>query len=348
MPKAVILALLKRVASIDLPEILVEVEKGIFKSDLSKLQTEIQETRYSSGQYKCPFCHDDHIVKNGKAKGNQRYLCRNCGKSFSQQTQTPTAYSKKETKVWIDYIECMIKGYSLRRCAWECNINLATAFFWRHKILDALATAIGVGDLEGLVEADETFFRYNRKGNFTKVRSYKKGVRTSTGRTSKQAKKKKRGLSRDQVAVGTALDRLGNLKMGLICTGRLQYPALKRFYEGHISVNSTLCTDSAHGYATLSEELHLNHIRIESGKRKKDIYHIQHINAFHSNFKTFLQKFRGVSTKHLNSYLKWFKWIELFKNEKELLKIQKAYIQSQATYAGTLIEEILSRKPMFV
>ena len=61
--------------------------------------------------------------------------------------------------------------------------------------------------------------------------------------------------------------------MGLICTGRLQYPALKRFYEGHISANSILCTDSAHGYATLSDELHLNHIKIESGKRKKDIYH---------------------------------------------------------------------------
>lgn len=52
----------------------------------------------------------------------------------------------------------------------------------------------------------------------------------------------------------------------------------------------------------------------------KGIYHIQHINAFHSNFKAFLQKFRGVSTKHLNSYLKWFKWIELFKDEKEILK----------------------------
>ena len=200
----------------------------------------------------------------------------------------------------------------------------------------------------GLVEADETFFRYNRKGNFTKVRSYKKGVRTSTGRTTKQAKKKKRGLSRDQVAVGTALDRLGNLKMGLICTGRLQYPALKRFYEGHISVNSTLCTDSAHGYATLSDELHLNHIKIESGKRKKDIYHIQHINAFHSNFKGFLQKFRGVSTKHLHSYLMWFKWIELFKDEKELLKIRKAYVQSQASYSVIGNEMISSRTPGFI
>ena len=44
MPKSLILSLLKRVAPIDLPEILIEVEKGIFKSDLSKLQNEIQET----------------------------------------------------------------------------------------------------------------------------------------------------------------------------------------------------------------------------------------------------------------------------------------------------------------
>ena len=139
MPKSVILALLKEVASIDLPEILVEVEKGIFKSDLSKLQTEIQETRYSSGQYKCPFCQNDHIVKNGKVKENQRYLCRNCGKSFSQQTQTPIAYTKKEIKVWIDYTECMMKGYSLRRCTWECQINLATELFWgQEKLMDWL------------------------------------------------------------------------------------------------------------------------------------------------------------------------------------------------------------------
>ena len=45
MSKAVILALLKRVASIDLPEILVEVEKGIFKSGLFKLEHEIKQTR---------------------------------------------------------------------------------------------------------------------------------------------------------------------------------------------------------------------------------------------------------------------------------------------------------------
>ena len=49
MPKSIILSFLNRVAPIDLPEILVEVKKGIFKSNLSKPQAEIQETRYSVG-----------------------------------------------------------------------------------------------------------------------------------------------------------------------------------------------------------------------------------------------------------------------------------------------------------
>ena len=136
--------------------------------------------------------------------------------------------------------------------------------------------------------------------------------------------------------------------IGIIGTGRAKYENLKRFFEGHIAPHSILCTDSAHGYGKLASQLDLEHKAIPSGKYMKGIYHIQHINAFHSNFKAFLQKFRGVSTKHLNSYLKWFKWIELFKDEKELLKIQKAYIQSQASYSVISNEKIRLREPLFI
>ena len=53
----------------------------------------------------------------------------------------------------------MLSGDTIRKCTEECNLNVAASFFWRHKILDVLATAVSVGDLEGLIEADETFFR---------------------------------------------------------------------------------------------------------------------------------------------------------------------------------------------
>lgn len=46
--------------------------------------------------------------------------------------------------------------------------------FLATQILDALTIAVGVEDLDGFIEADETFFGYNRKGNFTKDRNYKK------------------------------------------------------------------------------------------------------------------------------------------------------------------------------
>ena len=213
--------------------------------------------------------------------------------------------------------------------------------------MNALASFVNIGEVDGLGEADETFFRYSEKGNRTKGRTYGKGRSVSKKKKAKK-RRKKRGLSKQQVAVGTALDRHGNLLIGLIGRGRLKYDALKRFFEGHIAPHSTLCTDSAHGYARIAQELDLEHIQIESGKRKKDIYHIQHVNSLHNSLKSFMRKFRGVATKHFHHYLCWFKWIEIFKHEKEIVKIQKAYIHSQVTYSSCSIEEILSRKPLFV
>ncbi len=278
-------------------------------------------------------------------KGNQRYLCRNCRKSFNQQIQTPIAYSKKEIKVWIDYIDCMIKGYCLRFCGWDWNINLSTAFFWRHKILDALSSFMGTGEVDGLVEANECYLRYSYKGNYSKSKRFKM-PRAPCKRGGESVGN--RGLSSEQVCIGTALDRTGNILIGMIGTGRVKYDNLKRFFEGRIAPHSILYTDNAHGYGKLAKQLDLEHKAIPSGKHMKGIYHIQHINAFTVILKLFYKKFRGVSTKHLNSYLKWFKWIELFKDEKELLKIQKLYVQSQASYSVVSNEMIRIRKPNFV
>ena len=37
----------------------------------------------------------------------------------------------------------------------------------------------------------------------------------------------------------------------------------------------------------------------------KGIYHIQHLNAYHSKLKQFLASFNGMSSKYLNNYLTW-------------------------------------------
>lgn len=53
---------------------------------------------------------------------------------------------------------------------------------------------------------------------------------------------KKRGISKEQVCIATAIDRQGNLIMELACKGRITSNELETLYEGHIGHNSILCT----------------------------------------------------------------------------------------------------------
>lgn len=113
----------------------------------------------------CPHCHSQIFVKNGKTNNNQRYLCRDCHKTFVENTGTILFSMKKDLVVIEKYVHCMIEKYSLRKCAEICEINLATAFAWRHKILDALQKMMEQVELDGIVEADETFTTISYKGH---------------------------------------------------------------------------------------------------------------------------------------------------------------------------------------
>lgn len=56
----------------------------------------------------------------------------------------------------------MDEGYTLPKIAECLKIHISTAFYWRHKILNALGS-LGFNQLQGIVESDE-FFRKSLKG----------------------------------------------------------------------------------------------------------------------------------------------------------------------------------------
>lgn len=116
----------------------------------------------------------------------------------------------------------MVNGYSIRKSAKVVEINIATSFFWRHKILDCISTFLGKGYVDGIIEADEVFFAESFKG-------------TKPSNMPRHSRKR--------------------------------------------------------------------------GKHKEGLYHIQHINALHSNLKKWMNRFNGVATKYINNYIKWFKWL---------------------------------------
>ncbi|BBU38898.1 hypothetical protein APP_11900 [Aeribacillus pallidus] len=145
-------------------ELFRAIKRDLFpesKNDISKMFGEVRETRFSKG-LACVHCGSMSVKRNGKYRSRQRYLCKDCGKSFNDMTGSPLSGTRYPHK-WLKYFEMMVKGYTLPKIAEELDIHISTAFYWRHKILYAIRS-LGHPTLKGIVESDETYFLESEKG----------------------------------------------------------------------------------------------------------------------------------------------------------------------------------------
>ena len=115
----------------------------------------------------CPHCGSIHCVKNGKVRRKQRFLCRDCKKTFGTNPHSALAHSNLSPKVWKKYIKCMVEGRTLEKSAEIVGVCLKTSFYMRHKILNAL-DCVQTDTVSGIVEMDETFVAESFKGNHRK------------------------------------------------------------------------------------------------------------------------------------------------------------------------------------
>lgn len=88
---------------------------------------------------RCPRCGSVAIVKKGKSRnGEQRYLCRDCGRTFSGSTDRILGTSKLPRETWMAYAECFVLMLPLRECAGRCGVCLKTAWTMRHRLIECL------------------------------------------------------------------------------------------------------------------------------------------------------------------------------------------------------------------
>ena len=75
----------------------------------------VAKERFANGRV-CPLCGCIHVVRNGHRKdGTQRYVCKDCGKSFVIATNSIVSGTRKDLSVWEQYIDCMTKLFSPSR-----------------------------------------------------------------------------------------------------------------------------------------------------------------------------------------------------------------------------------------
>lgn len=278
---------------------------GLFKDvhpTTLEMEEYLSEQRFADGRV-CPICGGTHVRRNGRRKnGSQKFVCMDCKKSFSIRKNTIFSGTRKDLSVWVEYLKCMAEGLTLDQSAERCGITHYTSFMWRHKILDALGEEAKSTELTGIVEADETFLPVSFKGE------RKAFVNGDVCREPRRrgGENHTRGLSDELVCVPCAIDRKGNAVSRIAKLGKCSTKAVYGVLGGHVSHEATLCTDEESSYRRFAKENGISLVQIKGGKRTvKGIYHIQHLNAYHSRLKEFLSQFKGVSSKYLNNYLTW-------------------------------------------
>ena len=261
-----------------------------------ELAEEIREARFNGG-FVCPHCGDTHVVRYGKYQGKQRYLCRNCKSTFSDLTNTPL-YRTKFPDKWEPFIECMLNGYSLRKSADILGVSYVTLFYWRHKLLSALTESVNQ-PFSGIVEMDETYFRYSEKG---KKKLNRKARKRGGGARP--------GLTTDQVSVLVARDRVKNTFSKVSGRGRIGIDFVDKYIGGLISPDNIMCTDGWKPFKKYARGKGLKAYGFADFRVYKGIYHIQNVNNYHMRLKRWMDRFNGVASKYLDNYVAWFRFLD--------------------------------------
>jgi hypothetical protein len=204
----------------------------------------------------------------------------------------------------------MADGDTLRTTAERCDIHVSTAHRWRHRFLAAVKT--GVGTLKGIVEADETFVLASRKGD----RAWKKAKENKGEAPDRKARKRggkatRRGLSNEQVPVLVAADRSGATVSAVLPS--VSADAFCAVLKPVLDKDALLVTDGCTSYPPCAAALGVSHevLNQTAGERVRGELHINTVNNRHSRIKDFLRARRGVATRYLESYLRWFHLIAL-------------------------------------
>lgn len=260
--------------------------------DLDRACTTIEEAR---ANLSCPHCAGLKLHRHGHDRGLQRYRCCVCKKTFNALTGTPLARLRYRER-WLNYLDGMLDGKSVRAVARELEVHRNTTFRWRHRFLH-LAKHDRPTGLTGIAEADEMFVLESQKGS----RKLDRPARKRGGVA------RKRGINRDHVCILVARDRGGATFDFVTGRGAITAAQLHRHLLPVLDKDVLLVTDGHGAYRSFARAAGISHqaVNLSAGERVRGAVHVQNVNAYHSRFRQWLARFRGVASHYLPNYLGW-------------------------------------------
>lgn len=243
----------------------------------------------------CPHCRCLRVHRCGFASGLQRYRCLCCLSSYNALTGTPLARLRKKEH-WLAYLQCILDSKTVRAAASTVSIHRTTSFRWRHRFVPG-AVRERPTTLTGLVEVDETYLLESQKGSrhMTRPPRHRGGVA------------QRRGINRehDCLLVARARDKTTlDFHTG---RGPVRHAQLKTCLGDVLAEGAVLVSDGAPVYRrfAIATGVKHQHVNLRAGIRVVGEIHVQNVNGWHSRFKGWLLRFRGVASRYLANYSGW-------------------------------------------
>jgi transposase-like protein len=243
----------------------------------------------------CPRCGCARVHRCGQASGLQRFRCLGCGRSHNALTGTPLARLRKK-ECWLTFLQCILESRTVRDAARVASVHRTTSFRWRHRFVPG-AMRDRPSTLSAIVEADETYLLESQKGSRHLTRKARKRGGVA----------KRRGINKEHDCLLVARDRSGQTLDFHTGRGQVTAEQLRHCLKPVLPADVLLISDGAAAYRHFAAQAGITHewVNVKAGIRARGAIHIQNVNSWHSRFKSWLVRFRGVASRYLINYSGW-------------------------------------------
>ncbi|ELZ06287.1 Insertion element protein [Natrialba chahannaoensis JCM 10990] len=255
----------------------------------------LQQVRWRNG-VTCPRCRSDRTVKNGSYGHFQRYLCKNCDRTFNDKTGTIFAHSKVALRKWLFSIYAFLRfNTSFRQLQLEIDVQYKTIYQRVERFTKALdAPSL---DLVGPVEIDEVYVSAGLKGRERDQESRSRGLSTRGRGTYEQ----------DNPPVFTIVDR-GTGNRYVIPAKSADESTIRLLLANREKEPLTVYTDGFRAYDPLDEDdaFDREYVVHGDGEYADENVHVNTCESHGSLLRPWLSPHRGISKDKLTQYLRAF------------------------------------------
>jgi transposase-like protein len=244
----------------------------------------------------CPHCGGMKVSKMTDRNGgrNKRFLwrCHDCKGQYTVRIGTVFEDSRIPLKVWCHafWRACASKkGVSALQIKRECGITYKSALFLMHRIRFAMAEPKQKGQLQGIVEADETYVGGKPRGGIRQIHT-----------------DHRRGRGTNKTPVLALVERGGDVRARVV--PNVTAKTLGMIMPKEIHPSAHIMTDNYRSYRSIGRHFASHDVvRHNIGEYARGDIYSNTAESFFALLKRGLYgTFHSVSKKHLHRYISEF------------------------------------------